>query len=135
MVRARVRSSYTPANSTPQINAARAARGVGPTSRQAMDALLMSPQILKPTLEAAQAIMEIAEGIARVEAYYTGAYSRAFGIASAPPTVAEGGPRVTVRVVNTNEAAAAIEFGNRTFGPGRRIMQRAGATHHVPRHT
>ena len=68
------------------------------------------------------------------EAFDTGDYSASFDVEEVAPIWAgtPAYPRRTFRVINRDESAAANELGNRSHGPGKYILIRAGALYHSP---
>jgi hypothetical protein len=106
------------------------ARALG---RGSMTELLLSPQVMKPVFQAAQDIREAAQALALAEAVHTGEYADSFTVEPQAPIIIDGNPRVAFRVVNDDEAAAPVEFGNVRIGPGKRILGRAGQPWHVPK--
>lgn len=132
-MRMRFRSRYVPANSSAQINAARAARGHKPSKFQAMDAFLMSDQIQDVSDAAAKDIAEDASQMAVAEGVVkSGSYASAFETEEADPIVAAGNPRRTAAVYNDDAAAPSVEYGSR-MSPGDRVLGRAGMKYHTPR--
>lgn len=130
-----VTGRYVPATTRAQLS---------PESKNlAMDALLMSDQIATPTRRAAKDISFDAAELALAEAYDTGQYASSFRVEESAP-IAAGSPafpRRTYRVVNDDDAAAAVEYGNvridpqgrEVVMPARRILGRAGFRYHTPR--
>jgi sugar phosphate isomerase/epimerase len=134
------RARYVPSHSQRQMNAARARRGLKPSTMQAMDDFLMSEEVQDVALDAAKDIADTAAGLAvgsgSVE---TGGYARGFEAERTEPVVAGGNPRRAARVSNEYvdengyAPAAAVEFGNKKAGPGKRVLGRAGEQYHTPR--
>lgn len=115
---------YAPANTLADLSPAAREQG-----RKSMAEFLLSPQIAAPVMAATADIRDAAQHLAEVEAYDTGAFSRGFDVEAGEPIVIDGNPRVSGRVVNSDPAAAPLEFGN-VHTPPRRILGRAGAPWH-----
>lgn len=128
------RARYVPSHSQRQMNTARARRGLKPSKMKAMDDFLMSDEVQDVSDAAAEDIaME-----ARAEAIEggileTGNYSMSFDSERIPPVVAGGNPRRAAKVFNDDEAAPAVEFGNKKVGDGRWVLTRAGQKYHTPK--
>lgn len=117
---------YKPANTSRDL--APEARAVG---RKAMDAFLVSPQMQKPTDEAAADVADAARTLAGIIAYDTGSYSESFESGPAAPVEVAGNVRVSARVTNDDDAAPAVEFGNSKVGPGKRVLLSAAQPWHT----
>lgn len=113
------------------------------SKNRAMDAFLMSDQVADPTRHATRDVAYDATELAGQEAFDTGEYATSFRVEETAPIFAGSPrfPRRTFRVVNDNDAAAAVEYGNVRIDPqgreivipARRILGRAGFRYHTPR--
>jgi hypothetical protein len=113
-------------------------RMAGAQKRLPMDEFLLSDD-LQDVLMAAGADMvddaqEIAIGEGLVE---SGGYVSSFEARRGDIVAVNDGefanPRVSTDVLNTDAAAAAVEFGNKRVGPGHRVLGRVAAKYDNPR--
>jgi hypothetical protein len=88
--------------------------------RQGIRRIAVGPELRAACLAVVNAARPYAESISPVE---TGQYARSFSIAMGHTWVAAM-RRVAARLVNTDPAAAAIEFGTSHGGPAHRVLQR-----------
>jgi hypothetical protein len=118
---------YKPANRRSDLP--KEARALG---RRAMDDFLLSPQLLKPVMAATKDIKDAAEALTVAEGKVkSGDFLRGFDSAVGEIVEVSGNPRVTGRVFNDSEHAAAVELGNQRAGQGSHILLRAGQPWHT----
>lgn len=122
----RVKHRYVPANTRADLP-----KG---SKNLAMDAFLMSERVADVTRLVTRHIAAEAAALAGVEAFDTGEYASSFEVEETTPIWAGDPkfPRRTMRVINRDEAAAAVELGNSRVGPGKYILTRVGAPYHTP---
>jgi len=149
------RTRYIPANTRAQHDRARARYGLPPSTNGSMAELLVSEQIAKPTLAAAEAIARDARALAAAEltsSTKTGAYEESIKAEMTEPKVIGGNPRAAAAVTAHGgyehwvgeigpgtSHAVVVEFDvpeGSDAGPrpkeGRRILGRAGAPYDNP---
>ena len=100
----------------------------------AMDAFLLSDDVQDVSSAAARDMARDmrAEAVA-AGLVDTGGYVQGFDSEASEPVWSSFGPRRAAVVFNDDEAAPAVEFGNRRVGAGRRIMLRVGNRYHTPK--
>lgn len=126
---ARLGWAYRPANTLNDL-----APEVAATGRQSMAEFLLSPQVQRPVSQATEDVAEAARALTvAVGAVDTGDFVSKFDAQVGKPMVVAGNPRVTGRVVNDSDHAAAVEFGNSRVGEGRRILGNAAQPWHTPK--
>lgn len=121
---------YRPANT--QRDLSPEARKLG---RRAMDDFLLSPQVLRPTIEAANDVADAARELTVAEGHVdTGDFVSKFDVGVGEIMTIDGNPRVTARVHNDSAHAAAVEFlSPNKGGHGFRILGRAAQPWHSPK--
>jgi len=124
------RAWYVPANTRRDLPAGSRFR--------AMDDFLLSRQLHKPVLEAAEDVASEARALAIEGGMVdSGDFVSSFDVEAGPVlTVSDPfpNPRVTGRVTNDSDHAAAVEWGNaQTKGQGHRVLGRAGEKFHTPK--
>lgn len=151
-----VTTRYIPATSRAQHDRARGRYGAPPSTNESMRELLVSEQVQRPTLEAAEAIAADARGLAAAELTSdskTGAYQESIKAEVDAPKVINGSPRAAAAVTAhggyehwtgaigpETSHAVVVEFDvpeGSDAGPrpreGRRILGRAGVPYSTAR--
>jgi hypothetical protein len=149
------RTRYIPANTRAQHDRARARYGIPPSTNESMKEKLVSPEVQKASLEAAEVIAQVARGLAAAELTSkekTGAYEASIEAVITEPKEIGGNLRAAAAVTAhggyehwtgpigaETSHAAVVEFDvpeGSDAGPrprqGRRILGRAGAAFDSP---
>lgn len=124
---------YQPANTRRDIP-----RVPGAQMRAAMDDFLVSPELQETLLDAAADMENDARELATSERIVdSGDYVSKFKHEAGPVVVINDGsysnPRVSAEVSNESDHAAAVEFGNRQVGEGRRVLGRVAEKYDNPK--
>jgi hypothetical protein len=116
---------YKPANNLADLS--KEARAVG---RRSMAEFLLSPDVLRPVMQATKDIEDAAADLTRAEDLVdTGEFVDSFTSFVGDYMVIDGNPRVTGRVANDSAHAAALEFGNSQVA-AHHVLARAGQPFH-----
>lgn len=124
---------YQPTNSRRDLP-----RVPGAQRRLTMEEYLVSPELQETILEAAADMQADAERLATAEGLVqSGDYVRGFEHKAGPIVEVNDGefsnPRVSAEVSNESRHAAAVEYGNKQVGPGRRILGTIAAQYDNPK--
>lgn len=110
----------------------------GAQRRLTMEEYLVSSELQETLLEAAADMQADAEQLAAAEGLIkSGDYISSFEHRPGPIVEVNDGefsnPRVSAEVSNESRHAAAVEYGNKQAGPGRRILGKVAAQYDNPK--